>query len=128
MANRTTAADVKAIIDTQLDTTGVEVFIGSANLIVDTALGSTDLSADLLTEVEKWLSAHLIAITKTRQAESKKVGEATDKYGRLGMNLNSTTYGQTAQVLDISGSLAKMGLKATSIEAIPSFDDSPLYD
>lgn len=127
---RTTAADVKAIINVGsiLDDAGVTVFITTANLMVTANLTGKGLSDVVLTEIEKWLSAHLISITKVRQAESKKVGDAADKYGRLGFDLSATTYGQTVKILDTSGTLAELGLKAVSIEAVPSFDDSPLYD
>jgi len=131
MANRTNATDVKAIIDTQLTITEVTVFINTANLIVTTNLGSKSLSVATLTEIEKWVSAHLIAITKTRQALKKKVGDAEDTYttySPLVLGIRSTTYGQTALILDSSGTLGSMGLKAVTIEAIPSFDDSPLHD
>jgi len=128
MANRVTATEVKAIIDTQLGDTEVDVFITTANLIVTNNLTGKSLSVASLAEIEKWLSAHLIAITKTRQAQKKKVGDAEDTYGRVGLSLDSTSYGQTARILDSSGTLGSMGKMAVTIDAIPSFDDSSLYD
>jgi hypothetical protein len=83
MAYRTNATDVKAIIDTQLTITEVTVFISTANLIVTTNLGNKSLSVATLTEIEKWVSAHLIAITKTRQALKKKVRHSYDLYHLL---------------------------------------------
>lgn len=131
MANRTTATDVQAIIDTQLTTTQIDVFITTANLIVTANLTGKSLSDDTLKEIETWMSAHLIAITKTRQAIKKKVGDAEDTYNSyspLTLGLKLTTYGQTALILDSSGTLGSLGLKAVVIETVPSFDDSPLYD
>jgi len=128
MAVRAKPAEVKEIISTSIGTSIIETIITTANTIVNSNLTGKGLSDNVLKQIEMWLSAHLIASTYNRQAQSKKVGDAKDDYAKLGMNFKSTTYGQTAILLDSSGSLVNVGMKSASIEAVPSFDDSPVYN
>lgn len=125
MANRVTALDVKQIIDTSLSDNIVTVFINTANTIVSDTLGDdTTLSTTQLEEIEKWLSAHLIASTRERQGQTEKVGDASITYqGKTGAGLDSTLYGQNVKMLDSTGKLAqKLGKKSATITAITSFD------
>jgi uncharacterized protein (DUF1697 family) len=126
MAVRTNAADVKAIIATSLTESEVDVYIADANALVNAILGEEGLTDALLTTIEKWVSAHLIAMTKSRQPQYKKIGDGAESYPKLGMNMQTTTYGQTALAFDTSGKLANTGKKRIKIEAVPSFDDSPI--
>ena len=118
---RTTAAEVLEIIKTKLTEAEVTPYVTSANILVTQVLGSSD--TDLLAEIERWVAAHMIAVTKTRQATDEKAGTASVKYsGQYGANLSSTTYGQMALTLDVSGRLAALGGRAMEIYAVPSFD------
>ena len=115
MANRVTVGEVKEIItiDSTITDAEVEVFIKSANILtslVNTVGGMTD--SDQLMEVERWLSAHLVAIRDMRVA-SEKAGEVSQKFQyKVDLNFNVTVYGQTALVLDTSGYLAELQDKA----------------
>jgi len=125
MSNRTTALEVKQILDTTLSDNTVKVFITTASTIVSDTLGSdTTLSAAQLKEIEKWLAAHLIASTRERQGSREKVGDADVTYqGKTGMGLNATMYGQQCLMLDSTGKLAqKLGKKSATMVAIVSFD------
>jgi hypothetical protein len=126
MANRTNPSDVKAIINTSLTESQVTPYISDANAMVNSVLADEGLSDSLLTTIEKWLAAHFIAITKSRQPQYKKIGDGAESYPKLGMNMQTTTYGQTAIAFDTSGKLANIGKKRIKIEAVPSFDDSPI--
>jgi hypothetical protein len=126
MAIRTTPSDVKAIISTSLSDVDVFPYIEDANALVDAVLSGEGLSTSLLTSIEKWLSAHFIAVTKSRQPLYKKIGDGAESYPKLGLKLESSTYGQTALAFDTSGKLANLGKKRIKIEAVPSFDDSPI--
>ena len=128
MTLRVDADDVKEIIKTNLTDNEITPFITTANLLVNENLASDSYSTALLTEIEKWLSAHLIAITKERQAQKVKMDDSEETYGRLGLHLNSTTYGQMVTMLDTNGILSNLGKKKASIQAIPSFDDSKVLD
>jgi len=121
---RTTAAEVKEIIKTKLTEAEVVPYVTSANILVTQALGSSGLGTDVLREIERWVAAHMLASTKTRQATDEKAGTASVKYsGQYGANLSSTSYGQMALTLDVSGALASLGGKAAFVYAVPSFDN-----
>jgi hypothetical protein len=126
MTVRVKAEEVKEIMNTNLSDPKISSFIVTANTLLNSAV--TGLGADLLKEIERWLAAHLIVSTVERQAEMKKIGDATEKYASLGLNLQSTTYGQTAAILDTSGKLSDMGKKKVRFEVATSFDDSPVHD
>jgi len=123
MALRTNGADVKKIIDTTQTASEIEdAFIPPANLLVTQALGSnTDISSALKTEIEKWLSAHFVAIRDPR-IQQEKMGDATDTYrGTIGANakgLEATYYGQQAIALDPTGSIANLGKAPAKIMQI----------
>lgn len=125
MANRTTALEVKQILDTDLSDNIVKAFINTANTIVSSTLGSdTTLSATQLKEIEKWLTAHLLASTRVRQSQKDKAGDGEVTYaGKTEMGLDGTTYGQQVKILDTTGKLAqKLGKKSATITAVESFD------
>jgi hypothetical protein len=120
---RTTAAEVKEIIKTSLSEAEVLPYVTSANILITQALGSSGLGTDVMKEIERWVAAHMLASTKTRQATDEKAGTASVKYsGQYGANLSSTTYGQMALTLDATGALAALGGRAMEIYAVPSFD------
>jgi len=123
---RTTAAEVLEILPdgTGMTSTTISPFIDTASLIVDDLDDNTTIVDGILVEIEKYLAAHLISITKERQGVEEKLGEAEIKYtGRYGLNLEMTSYGQMATVLDTSGRLKARGQEAVYIKAIKSFDD-----
>jgi hypothetical protein len=123
MATRTTAEKVLEIIKTKLTEDEVEPYVTSANVMVTQALGSSGLGVDVLAEIERWVAAHMIAVTKTRQATNEKAGTASVTYGgKYGANLSSTSYGQMALTLDTTGALVALGGRAMEIYAVPSFD------
>ena len=122
MATRTTPAEVKEIYPTSMTDAAVQIYINVANIIV-TANITCGLSAAILEEIERWLAAHLIASTQERQTKSERLAEAEVVFtGEYGPGLKSTTYGQTAMMLDTCGGLASMGKKALKLTAITSFE------
>jgi hypothetical protein len=121
---RTNAEDVMNILDdTSLDEDIIEAYINSANVFVTANLASK-LSAAVLTEIEKWLSAHMIVSTRERMAKKEGAGGAEIEYiGKFGEGLNGSPYGQMAISLDSSGTLQAMALlkgKAYT-KAVPNF-------
>ncbi|KKL57637.1 hypothetical protein LCGC14_2233380, partial [marine sediment metagenome] len=100
----------------------IDAYIAVANPMVTNTV-TCGLSASVLKEIERWLTAHLISITKDRMTTEEKLGEATVKYsGRFGEGLKSTSYGQTVLMLDTCGSFAKLGKKDVKIIAVTSFE------
>lgn len=110
MAVRVDDVEVEAIISVEsyVDT---DAYIITANVMVDEYLTDAGHSASLLTEIEKWLAAHFIAVRQgTLRAE--KFGDAKDDYAiDVGKGLDATPYGQQVKVLDSSGLLANAGVK-----------------
>lgn len=106
MPGRTTPAGVKEILETDLTDAIIDAFISGATQLLNTKLADKGLSDDLMEEIERWLTAHMIASTRERQAISEKAGPAeqefTDVYDR---GLDSTSYGQMAMTLDPTGTL-----------------------
>jgi len=107
---RVTANEVKEIITTTVSTSDIGACIIAADIIVDTYLsGVSGMSNDLLKEIERWLSAHLLAIGKQPQELSVRVGEGEfRRTGSFGKGLESTTYGQMVMTLDSSGKLKNL--------------------
>lgn len=118
MAYRVTAEEVKQIIDTDLTEEEVDPFIQSANVLVTSVMTSSGASDDLLSEIEKWLSAHFVAIRDPRLKQIK-IGEITESYyGTSGQGLNHTPYGQQVLMLDYTGSFSNLGKRKASFNVI----------
>lgn len=125
MANRVGPDELKEIIETELDDSVLETFIGAANITVTEHLGdSTILSDAQKREVERWLAAHFLACTRERQASREAVDKASITYqGETGMGLDSTHYGQIVKTLDATGILAGVvGKRKASLYAVTSFE------
>jgi len=120
MANRTTFRKVREIYDSQLTDENIEQYIGIASGMVDDISGLDD---DRLAEIERFLTAHLIIITKERRGVQEELGEARIRFSNIfGEGLMATEYGQMVAELDTTGTLKAMGKKQASIIAITSFE------
>lgn len=108
MANRTDSAAVCAVLETSLDDDQVNPFIQTANIMVTEYLGASSLSATLLREIETHLSAHFVTLRDRMAAREQADGVGFTYQGKFGMGLDSSQYGQTAQVLDSTGTLAQI--------------------
>jgi len=119
MAVRTTLTDVKNVIETSLIDGDITSLINQANLIVTRKVGGEGLTSELLKDIETWLTAHLIAITKERQPEKEKVGQIEALYHKNPDGImEQTTYGQMVLFLDTSGKFQESEKKRTSFNAI----------
>ena len=119
---RVTATEVRVIITTSLLDTAIDAYIVIANTMVTNTV-TCGLSAAVLKEIERWMTAHLISITKERLAVKKRLGEAEITYANIyGDGFKSTTYGQMVLQLDTCGGFANLGKKAISFTAITSFE------
>jgi hypothetical protein len=109
MAIRNTDVDIRAIISTDLTDEQITPFIITANALVDEILLSEGFGDTLLKQIECWLAAHFVAIRDPR-AERQKVGDVDVKYyGKSGLGLDATPYGQQVKVLDYSGKMSSLG-------------------
>lgn len=106
MAVRVTADEVKAILDTTLTDAQLDVFIASANILVDDLLsGASCHTTASLKEMERWISAHF-ATARELELVSDKIGEAAESYGGTG---KSSRYWDRASQIDCSGLLVNQG-------------------
>ena len=121
---RVTATEVKQIISTKLAGSALDPFIAVANQLVTTLLASKQsLTDDIRKEIERWLSAHYVAIYETMEAgrgviSFSGIGGAGNKGASGAVGIKNTTYGRTAIELDISGALAMLGSKAATMSII----------
>ena len=122
---RTTVAEVKQIMDTALTDPQINAYISvSTSIVTDVFVNNTTLGDVRLEEIERWLTAHLIASTRERQTTEEWIGDVKIKYaGTFGEGLKSTTYGQMVLFLDSTGLIAKLSKKAVRILAIESFEE-----
>lgn len=105
MSVRVTESQVKEIIPTNSD---VQIFIDVASRLIDEVFATTELSADRLTDIELYLSAHLVALTEEGGGVvAQRIGSTSVQYAQLrGDNLKLTRFGQIALALDTTGVLA----------------------
>jgi hypothetical protein len=119
--------DVQTVMPETTSEIVVDAFILVAQQIISDNLAASYLSDALTDQITVFLTAHLLHLTLYRQAKNKKIGDVSETYAELGEGLSSTTYGQIVKTLDTTGILANIGKTKALIQAIPSFDDSPLY-
>ena len=117
MANRVTDTEVKEILSTDLTTTP---FIDTANIIVTDLLAGEGLSDAKLAQIELYLSAHFVCMNDPR-IRNEEAGDALAAYQmiKVGTGLDSTSYGQTAMMLDTTGKLKEMGKRTVIFKAMP---------
>lgn len=122
MTARTTTTAVGLIINTTLTTAQIQAFIDTATLVVDANLVDKGLSTDLLTQIETWLTAHLLSM-RDQRTSSRQIGDVSFTYqGQTGLGLDATLYGQQVKLLDTSGTLASLGKRRASITVISEAD------
>jgi hypothetical protein len=122
MANRTTFRKVREIYESDLTDENIEQYIGIATNMVDN-IPSGELTDTVLADIERFLTAHLIIITKERRGVQEEIGEGKVRYSNIfGEGLMATEYGQMVSELDTTGTLKAMGKKKASIIAVTSFE------
>jgi len=118
---RTTAEEVKQIIDTDLSNSIITAFIEDASALVDELFeDETEIGTSLLARIEKWIAAHFVAIRDPR-IKTEKIGDASVTYrGSVGAGkgLEFTPYGQQALLLDPTGRLKSIGTKRATFKAV----------
>jgi len=119
---RTTVEEVRQIMDeTSIADASITAYIGTANKLVNALLLNTGLSEELLTEIEKHITAHFITVFRERMAKKEGAGGAYIEYqGEYKDGLHATPFGQTAMLLDVTGTLNIMFEKQATIMAVKS--------
>lgn len=117
---RVTAIEVKVIINTTKSDSDIDVFINIANRYITDVLGTKGLSSARLKDIELFMSAHLIKVDVDKGGiKSERIGDSQRTYNLLsGNGLQSSTYGQTAAMLDTSGYLLSANIKKAVFRAL----------
>jgi hypothetical protein len=111
MAWRTTEEEVQQLLLAEYnDGDDLNIFIKQANAVTSAiATADTDslLSSTMLELIECNLTAHFYKLTD-RQLQSENAGDASGQYaGEFGKGYESTSWGQMAIILDVTGYLKK---------------------
>jgi len=104
---RVSTSDVKALlIGSELTDEQVEPFIETANVVVTNHCAGYSYDADVLKQIELWLSAHFVCQADPQISREGVEGGTNVTYdGKTGMNLDSTRYGQQVKILDYKGTI-----------------------
>ena len=107
---RTDSAAVCAVLETSLTDDQIDPFIQTANIMVTEYLAGSDcgLSDDLLKEIETYLAAHFVTLRDRIVQREAADGVSFDYQGSTDAGLDSSQYGQTAQILDSCGKLSQL--------------------
>jgi len=115
----TTTEQVRGIIDTDLEDSQIQACVDTANLMVSQYLSGRGLSQDHLDMIASWLGAHFIAVGPDRQIQSSStLGVSFTHAGKTGFNLDATTYGQQAKMLDTVGGLDEAVKRSLTFKAL----------
>ena len=119
---RVTQDDVEEVISVRLED-DVWPFVRMAHALTDWVQdqdSSSLLNSELLYHIELNLACHFY--TMWRQLyKSEKIGDASATYqGQTEMYLESSRYGQTAMLMDVTGKLAERNRKAKDQPKTPS--------
>jgi hypothetical protein len=105
---RATDADVRALVE-MVASVSTTPFITTAEVMATTFLEGKGLSEELLTQIEIYLAAHFAVLAVERGGLIRDgMGESVSTYNATNnriQGLSSTRFGQTAQLLDSTGSL-----------------------
>ena len=115
--HRVDADNVKEIFTTLMTGAQINAFINMASRLVtnqiagQVVLGTNDmLDDDTLKDIELLLSAHFCALNDPRAESESIAGEYSYKsQGKTDMMLDATFYGQQAKLLDVTGTLDRLG-------------------
>jgi hypothetical protein len=125
---RLSSSDVTLIMDgCTTDANTIDAFINSAELLMNRVFGTGETLSELeLTEIERFLVAHMISSTVYKSTSREKLGDAEMEYtGKWDTGLKSTPYGQMVLLLDSTGKLANLGVAAATIYAVKGPDRTP---
>lgn len=122
MTTRVTESEVKEIMDTDLTVEQITPYLISANSFVTGVFASVTIDDSVLKEIERWLAAHMVSLTKERVSQEEGAGGAYIKWaGKFGEKLSATQYGQMVMSLDYTNTLSNLegGKKEASIYVVP---------
>lgn len=114
---RTTVAAVRVILGDHIEITdtNLDVHIDTASLLVDAEFVGSALNDALLTDIEKYLAAHLAALADLPPGVDEQTIDRDEEVFSKAKGLERTHYGQVAITLDVTGTLGKSGRPASTL-------------
>ena len=113
-----TIADVQDIYDGEV----IQPYVDAAIQITEKVLAGCDYSDEDLTEIQRWLAAHVAASGKNDDASITRIRQGPREIQRasaaFGKGLESTRYGQMALTLDTCGGLRDLGKRAATMNLL----------
>lgn len=118
--SRTNAAAINEVFDSSLSATQLETWAEVASDLVDEIAAADETVADdRLRRIETQLAAHFAASQDQRIASTERTSASVDYQGATGEDLAGTKYGQTAKLLDPTGTLEHAN-KPTASVTVPN--------
>jgi hypothetical protein len=112
-----TPDEIKAIMPTTLSDNSLVVFIDTGTALANEIFSSAIYSDERIKQIAMFLIAHLCA-TASPQMQSETIdGYRYEITGKFSDGLKSTSYGQTAIMLDTKGVLEGLSKKKASMTA-----------
>ncbi len=113
---RTTESEVGEIMGQQ--SFNLDPFIVTANQIIEAKGITNNLSDETLTEIEKYLAAH-IATVRAPLMSRQSISDASEEYIRAGgdKGLSATDFGQVVLNLDVTGTFADSDKSGAEIQS-----------
>ena len=102
-------SDLIEIYETELTEAQLGAFVNMAHYVIQANLLDKGLGTELLTQIHLNLAAHFASTRDQRLARVKIEGLEETYQGKTDMGLDATFYGQTAKMLDSTGTLAELG-------------------
>jgi hypothetical protein len=119
MSVRVTPTEVRKIIPTDIEDYQIEVFIETANLVINEYLLGK-VNEDLMTKIELWMTAHLIASGPDPREKELRIHDVqVNLEGVSGRGLEFSRYGQQVIILDPTGKL-RQAFKPRAVFSVQS--------
>ena len=114
---RTTLAAVRVILGDHLEIGDVDLFahISAANTLVTADLATSGLTDTHLAEIEKYLAAHFATVADLPPGVVEQTVDRDEEIFSKAEGLKKTHFGETAIMLDSTGTLAKTGSAPVSL-------------
>ncbi|MGI9498548.1 MAG: hypothetical protein ACR2P3_00795 [Geminicoccaceae bacterium] len=117
---RTTLAAVRVILGDHIEIGDVDLFayLDAANTLVTAELGTSGLSDTHLAQIEKYLAAHLATLADLPPGVVEQTIDRDEEVFSKGEGLKKTHFGETAVLLDSTGTLGKAGVTPVSLMVV----------
>lgn len=122
-----TAADVRAVYDTDRDDDALQPFLDVALAFSDANLADKGLATAVLKEIQRYLAAHFVSVTDMGVHETIRTEDISERFTKSEKRpgLLDSRFGRMAVLLDTSRTLDGLTRTegAAELRIIPACDD-----